>query len=538
MEFVDGVNLCKLVKATGPLALADACEIIRLAALGLQTVHDHGLVHRDIKPSNLMLESREAKTQGQEPEDAGSPYAIPDPRSSVKILDLGLALLHDASATSDSGAADRVVGTTQYMAPEQFVDAQSVDARADLYSLGCTLHYLLSGRSPTPDRLAPTGNPEVDSVLDRLLSTDPADRFASAADVATAIEPLSADADLSGLALRARQERAAGIDTVASQSETRGFTSKPNCSEIPARRRGGLFVAASVIFLIGAMFATWLITRTRRGELVLSINEPHATVLIDGKPPPSVERNASGEVTLQLAVGNHNITIQADGHQPWSDDITINRREPEHLVIRLVPRAQNATGTGTGTPSSNDLDNRERQLAEWVLQRGGSLKLYPRGDINNVMHLPKDPGRIQNIILSGKRLRDEDAVRFVGMSNLQSLELSHNQLTTGATEHLSQIPTLRWLYLSGNQEIDDGGAKYLARLTGLESLDLSATHVTDAIVAEIKTLSKLRELRLAYTAVTSECLMHISGLTELVRLDLAGTRITDEGWMSFASYRC
>src|SRR5262245_18781543 len=130
MEFVAGVDLARLVKERGPLPARDACEYVRQAALGLQHAFEQGLVHRDVKPQNLLLSA------------AGGV---------VKVLDLGLARLRREEG-SDSNTAltgeGGVVGTPDYMAPEQFEDAHEVDVRADLYSLGCTLYFLLAGRAP------------------------------------------------------------------------------------------------------------------------------------------------------------------------------------------------------------------------------------------------------------------------------------------------------------------------------------------------------------------------------------------------------
>src|SRR5688572_22053119 len=127
MECVDGCDLHSLVKQRGPLSIADACEIVRQAAVGLQHAHQHGLVHRDIKPSNLMLSE-----EGQ-----------------VKLLDLGLALIQGpTNQGGDLTMACQVMGTPDFVAPEQASDSHSVDIRADIYSLGCTLYYLLSGAPP------------------------------------------------------------------------------------------------------------------------------------------------------------------------------------------------------------------------------------------------------------------------------------------------------------------------------------------------------------------------------------------------------
>jgi serine/threonine protein kinase len=134
MEYIDGIDLAQLVRRDGPLGVEQACDYIRQAALGLQHAYERGLVHRDIKPHNLLL-SRSSGGQAL-----------------IKILDMGLARL-DQGGEVDSGTMTRegtVMGTLDYIAPEQARNAHLADTRADLYSLGCTLYYLLTGQPPFP----------------------------------------------------------------------------------------------------------------------------------------------------------------------------------------------------------------------------------------------------------------------------------------------------------------------------------------------------------------------------------------------------
>jgi serine/threonine protein kinase len=133
MEYVDGIDLHAKVKQDGPLSVEQAVDYVRQAALGLQHAHEEGLVHRDIKPANLILEQKG-----------------PDKREVVKILDLGLA-----SAKSDEGSLteehnEKVLGTADYLAPEQAKNSHGADARSDIYALGCTLYYLLVAAPPFP----------------------------------------------------------------------------------------------------------------------------------------------------------------------------------------------------------------------------------------------------------------------------------------------------------------------------------------------------------------------------------------------------
>ncbi len=129
MEYVEGTDLAKVVRKQGPLPPEKACDCVRQAALGLQHAHERGLVHRDIKPANLLL-SKDGV---------------------VKILDMGLARLGQNAGDQTAGELTQegsVMGTPDYMAPEQAEESHTVDIRADIYSLGCTLHHLLTGEAP------------------------------------------------------------------------------------------------------------------------------------------------------------------------------------------------------------------------------------------------------------------------------------------------------------------------------------------------------------------------------------------------------
>jgi eukaryotic-like serine/threonine-protein kinase len=209
MEYVEGgIDLAQLVELRGPLPIADACAYIRQAALGLQHAYERGMVHRDIKPQNLLLvHGRTAATPARA---AGAAEQGPHTTAEgqIKILDMGLARLgssdeEEASALTHEGT---MMGTVDYLAPEQAVDFHTVDIRADLYSLGCTLYYLLAGRVPFPrgetvlkllkhkveepppiEQLRPDVPPAVAAIVRKLLAKRPADRFQTPAELAQAL---------------------------------------------------------------------------------------------------------------------------------------------------------------------------------------------------------------------------------------------------------------------------------------------------------------------------------------------------------------
>jgi WD40 repeat protein len=177
-EFIEGTDLAQVVQEQGPLPVAQACSYVRQAALALQHAHERGILHRDIKPSNLIV--------------TNDGY--------VKVLDFGLASLRDqpeddhAEPGISTTPANRTLtdfgqgmGTKDFVAPEQVQDAHAADPRSDIFSLGRTLVFLLTGHGEAP---SPSGVPSaLVGVLDRMIAPDPERRYQNMTDVATALSP-------------------------------------------------------------------------------------------------------------------------------------------------------------------------------------------------------------------------------------------------------------------------------------------------------------------------------------------------------------
>jgi len=205
MEYVDGIDLSRMLKEFGtPPTIGlqhyqEAVEYVRQSALGLQHAHDKGFVHRDVKPSNLLVYGERAL-----PGTSG--------KAVVKVLDMGLvrSLTDDDDDNTELTRDGTVVGTPDYMSPEQAKNSSTVDHRADIYSLGCTLYYLLRGRSPYPDgspidkllrhQLDPipdlrTERPDLPArlceVVRKLMEKRPGDRYQTCTAVAEALAPFT-----------------------------------------------------------------------------------------------------------------------------------------------------------------------------------------------------------------------------------------------------------------------------------------------------------------------------------------------------------
>lgn len=184
MEFIDGCDLEEHVKRNGPMSVEDAIDALRQAARGLSYAHGQGVIHRDIKPSNLLIDSKKV----------------------VRILDMGLA-----SQTSEDGLqlpdssltrltqAGTLLGTVDYMSPEQAIDAREIDATSDIYSLGCTFFYLFTkkmvyqGETPMERLIAHRESPlpklsercesvpeQIDVLFHQMIAKKPSDRYPSA----------------------------------------------------------------------------------------------------------------------------------------------------------------------------------------------------------------------------------------------------------------------------------------------------------------------------------------------------------------------
>lgn len=312
MEYVDGEALSEVVRR-GPLPVADACRAVRDAARGLAHAHAAGLVHRDIKPANLIR-----ATDG-----------------ATKVLDFGL--VGAGEETAGLTGANMVMGTPDYIAPEQATDARSADARSDVYSLGCTLYHLLAGRVPFPGDSTlqkldahrdPARTPEpvanipakLARVLTRIMAKDPAARYQTAEAVADALDRFCVTLD-------------EDAPTVAAPAPTR------------PRSKRRFAVAAGLLFALVAAAGAAVVQhriKTDTGELVIETTGDDVEVVVKqgGKVVEVYDTKTKQKLVLKSGVYEFEVNGKATGLTLDIDRATLKRGD---VVVAKITREKAPT---------------------------------------------------------------------------------------------------------------------------------------------------------------------------------------------------
>lgn len=360
MDYIDGLDLERLVQQHGPLRVADACELVCQTADGLQCAYEHGLVHRDLKPSNLILANGSGSGGSSVSISKGEIIAKPMV-ASVKILDFGLARWNSEDRdASELTSPDQLMGTLDYMSPEQATDTHNVDIRADIYSLGATLFKLLTGRSPLDNRgagsrlkklLALTSSaapsvaefnphlpPQLIGILDSMLNRDPGKRPATPYDVAKSLLPFTVGADLVSLLQSVRNQDGRRRGT----PEAPLLDFKPN-SATPGRSKIrlrlllglGLVCAALCLGIWGSQFF-----RERTASIVSEPSASDLTTTEPRVPPQSVS-------APPLAVAPYDAKAAAEHQGAWARHLQVPIEFVNGIGIRfrLIPPGEFLMGS-------------------------------------------------------------------------------------------------------------------------------------------------------------------------------------------------
>jgi serine/threonine-protein kinase len=342
MEYVDGTDLSRLIKQHGPLPVATACEYTRQAALGLQHAHERGLTHRDIKPGNLVVTKGEALNGPAAAAGRGKRTGGQTGKPLVKILDMGLASGGDyeGEATASISQDGTVMGTPDYMAPEQAKNSSNVDWRADIYSLGCTFYYLLTASVPFPggsnieklihhqmdqprpvEAFRPDVPPGVRAILQRMMAKRLEDRIQSGGEVAHALAgfcenssaPTSKKIPAAAIPLAMPRGASGGHATTSTFASIRNLFFDPQRHRV--RQIGVLIGLAALVGLLGmfllvlSLISGWAKSPTpATGTPLASARQtsklPPPTPV---KPPPTERRLNLDPIPRCLPDGANNV---------------------------------------------------------------------------------------------------------------------------------------------------------------------------------------------------------------------------------------
>jgi serine/threonine protein kinase/TolB-like protein len=444
MQLVDGIDVGKIASQLVQLDPADACEIVRQAALGLEHAHQQGIVHRDVKPSNLMLTADGV----------------------VKVLDLGLARIVNSPTHDELTGSGLLMGTLDYMAPEQASDVRDVTSSADVYALGATLYRLMSGEVPLagPDfdtalkkaialtqqdvtttlRFPVSVSPELRDLVRRLLSRDPAARVGSAGELAKKLSRYTADADLARVFERASSTASPATDLCSTVNGTMLGTQSGSAAdkvhkevEQPARLTRRVWAAAIAGIAVLATVAV----------VAFSNN------WISSQPDPSDDRAQNGGPELVAEESNthtdgqvDNSTLQidlsdalADGGpaEPVSADGGANSGgKAAELTNPAAANSQQTKQPASGAPEAGvaDKPGKPTKPVKSMKPFPHPLAVLPFHDRNDGL---KVGNRVSELVLA--KLGEDGRFLLVERSELKEILHEHKLSLSGAVKSSTAV---------------------------------------------------------------------------------------------------
>lgn len=504
MEYIEGSDLAALVKKSGPFPVDKAVQYVLQAARGLEHAHLEGVVHRDIKPANLLL----------------------DKNGTLKILDMGLARLTDAAsggAVAGLTQSGTIMGTVDYMSPEQALDTKNADARSDIYSLGCSLYYLLIGRAvyngdtlmkkllahreqPTTSLCAerPDIPTTLDAIFQKLVAKKPENRYASMTAVIRDLETY-----LVGGIVSASTSSPGGVLSNPFQTAGSGAIG----SEDP-----------DVQDFLGAISQARSATNVRTKAGTAAAPETMASRIGDHTRVAGAE--SRGQARRRLSVRQKWVMsgaavvvvllagwLLSDQFRPAGSGGSSATKSGNQTSSQPAANRRVATTQSPKSDAGAKMCDPIRRAAEWALQYRGEVELKiddERRTIHLAAALPEGPLHLTGINLTGRDFFSTDLVNLAGLRELESLNLSGN-----------------WNF---NSCITDASLTHIAELTALQKLDLSFSAVSEDGLAHLRNLKNLGVLWLYMCPnVRDDGVVYLAELRQLETLHLGGTKVTDEG---------
>lgn len=344
MELVEGNDLSALVKKNGPFVIDQAVNYILQAARGLEAAHAEGIVHRDIKPANLLL----------------------DKKGTVKILDMGLARIEsvgDAAPQAELTNTGTIMGTVDYMAPEQALDTKTADARADIYALGCSLYYLLTGKAtydgdslmakllahrdhpiPAFRTVRPEVPEQVQAIFTKMVAKKVDDRYQTMSQVIADLEGCirGQNSSIGTLQWPAPPAESGMTDFFQniSISQTKALPKKKVTKPLIGKdQKTWLLIGGSILGVLILLTAIVISIKTKDGKLIVTVNESDAEVqVLDEAGKVEITRQGDkGPITISVDPGKHRLKVQKDGFEFFSKDFEIESGGKKSITAKLVP---------------------------------------------------------------------------------------------------------------------------------------------------------------------------------------------------------
>lgn len=552
MQYIEGQDLASLVQQCGRLSVAKSVDYIRQAAKGFEYAHNEGVIHRDIKPSNLLI----------------------DAKGTLKILDMGLARIdteHDPHSPTQTELTQEgaVMGTASYMPPEQALDTKSADARSDVYSLGCTLHYLLTGKPPYVgstlmgtmlahreddcpmlSEIRSDVPKSLDAIFEIMIAKQPEERYQS---MTLLLEDLAAVAETFSEAEQTIEDSGndftdvdSAVETLSTDTSSTGVDEtrlmSPQAAPVVKPQRqssnGRRFIGSAVAVLCFSLFSYWLYgvliqVETPDGIIQIESNFPDFEVYVDSKKVVTItDPNDKEKIKVEVKPGAKILSVSKAGFEANLNEFTLKSVKGP-IKVTFVPKHK------TGTPSNNNLTKsaRQRLLAERVIELGGKVHVQTTEkpqkslhDVSVISDLPDEKFSISEIFLSRlPKLTDSDLEKLITIDpgfKLYSLDLLNTSITERGLQYLADWKVMR-LYVS-LPTISAQGLQYLNEIEALQVLGIQSAPLS---VNELKQLplDRLQGLKLIGTSLGDEEVKYLSQFKKISSLSLIDNNITNEG---------
>lgn len=566
MEYVQGQDLAQLIKRRGPLRFGQAIQCVRQVAKGLEYAHRKGVIHRDIKPANLLVDSDGV----------------------VKILDMGLARTEsEENGLTRSGVA---MGTADFMAPEQGVNAKNANERSDIYSLGCTLFYLLTGKRlyggdslfekimahqnqeiPPLKEIFPQASSEIADVFQKMVAKRPTDRQQTATDLLRELDNVPeargvhdgvlsnllpprlaegesdpADATAMFQSSHAEGEKpdtfvsAIGDDT---QNDTLDNTDAANqrlAIESPdddfrvpgasSRNIGRGLLIVGVIAALATIVVNW---KTPAGIVVLEVDQPvlaGAQVLIDGEKKMVIQ-TGQGKESIEITpdAQKHELQVVMGGFETFTKEFSFATGSRQSIRVRLEPTPRSRSIGSNPRVSAPDQADPPALAAEMKTPDEAS-ESSSSGEPPASQILAPDVAFATRLFELVEDQNGEDAYgNFVAIFEDSSRKqiLSRKMLPTGRPFKIESL-TLTGASLNGND------FQLIGRLDRLKYVTLDRSFVTNEGMKEIAKIPGLLSFSVANTPIGPNGLLALRDQTAMQRLDVSKTNVSGVGLSAVA----